>query len=1565
MAGGSVAGIYGRMGEDTDHRSPFPVHSLPDPDTTRSSVSAADSIVNALIAKGDDFFRQKKYDQALKEYREAQKYRFNDPLLKEKADRTRRIIEELARTQPEYNKAVASADAYFAQKDYLNAKAAYQLALNLRPDDDYANGRMKETLELLRSQKAKNILYDVAIASAEKLFAAGEYDKARIEFENAGKILPTEQYPKERINEIIRIQAERQTREEMYARAIAAADKFYTAKKYPSALTEYKNAASSKPEETYPRDRIRELEILIAGMKERDEAYKKAIANGDRLFAAASYTDSRNEFLNASKIKPEEGYPKKKIKEIDDLLAAQKRMSDEYQRLVDAGDSLYIARSYLLARLKYEQASRVRPGEAYPKEMISKAENLLSSQEANARTLEEAYRTILASADRMFAGKEYERARTEYQNASSIKPEEQYPKDRIAEIDAIAAATASQKAEDEKYLGIVAAADSLLAEKQYERARSEYGNALKIKPAEQYPKDRIAEIGTILGDLAARKAKDDQYARIIANADKLFSEKVYPQSKAQFQQALEIKPEEVYPKEKISEIDKILADAAAQKTLDEQYRSLLAGADKLFQEKTYDKAKAEYENALTLRPEDPYPRDRIAQIDKIFEENALRQAEQERYASILARADSLLGNKEYEPAKTEYSLALGMRPKEQYPRTRIAEIDGILAGIARQKALEDQYSEAIASGDRLLAARSYPDARIQYETALKLKPGEQYPKDKIAEIETALDLLARQKALDDQYSASLAKADRLFASQSWEPAKAEYGHALELKPSEEYPKTRIAEITKILADLADQKARDEMYAAGIAKADKLLSEKAYEPAKTEYGSALAIKPSEEYPKAKIAEIDGILAGIAEQKARDEKYASGIARADKLLADKSFEAAKAEYQDASALKPAEEYPKTKIAAIDRILEEQARLKALDAQYSALVADGDRLLADKFYLEAKPKYQAALELKPAEAYPKEKLAEIDQALAAIAKQKAIDDQYTLAIAGADKLFAEKSYEASRTGYLNAGKIKPAEQYPKDKVAEIEKILAAIAAQKVIDEKYNAAIANADKLFDAKTYEQAKTEYTNAGKLKPEAQYPKDKLAAIEGILAGIARQREIDEQYKVMVTKADQLLLAKSYEQAKTEFTNALNLKPAEEYPKSKIAVIEKILSDQKALDDRYNAAIASADKLLAEKSYDEARTEYLNAQKIKPSEQYPKDKVAEIDRTLGEIARQKAVDDQYAASVARADKYLAEKSYQQARAEFVSAQAIKPAETYPRDKIAEIDGIVAEILARNEKYKASVTKADQLFVQKSWEEARTEYQNASSIKPEERYPKDKMTEINKILAELKGKRQTFDDLVAQGDNQFSMKEFYRSKEFFEQALGLFPDESYPKNRINRINAITDSLFRANKVFYDKAVAEGDRYYNSLVFDRAIDSYSEAQSYLPMEPYPREMINRIKRIITENAIVDVLKSTLLIPAGTEKKFSFTPVDIASRKNNYFYIKIRNLGDKPFNVLVRYGKDSQISGGAVLRNLAADGNIYDRLISVKDQDPWYREDNNWIGLVPQGGDVEVSFIQISRSQ
>src|ERR1051325_4666435 len=74
----------------------------------------------------------------------------------------------------------------------------------------------------------------------------------------------------------------------------------------------------------------------------------------------------------------------------------------------------------------------------------------------------------------------------------------------------------------------------------------------------------------------------------------------------------------------------------------------------------------------------------------------------------------------------------------------------------------------------------------------------------------------------------------------------------------------------------------------------------------------------------------------------------------------------------------------------------------------------------------------------------------------KQLEIDNKYKAAVAKADKALGSSDYPAAKAGYNEALAIKPGEAYPKQKLAEIEKLEANVNAQKAIDEKYKAAIA-----------------------------------------------------------------------------------------------------------------------------------------------------------------------------------------------------------------------------------------------------------------------------------------------------------------------------------------------------------------------------------------------------------------------------------------------------------------------------------------------------------------------------
>ena len=111
-----------------------------------------------------------------------------------------------------------------------------------------------------------------------------------------------------------------------------------------------------------------------------------------------------------------------------------------------------------------------------------------------------------------------------------------------------------------------------------------------------------------------------------------------------------------------------------------------------------------------------------------------------------------------------------------------------------------------------------------------------------------------------------------------------------------------------------------------------------------------------------------------------------------------------------------------------------------------------------------YQDALALKSDEQYPVTKIREIDRILADLNAAKSREEQYNTLIAQADGQFDKADYDASKENYVAALKLKSEEQYPQDRIIEINRLVASLS-QTIAS--YNAAIQRADEHFRNKNY------------------------------------------------------------------------------------------------------------------------------------------------------------------------------------------------------------------------------------------------------------------------------------------------------------------------------------------------------------------------------------------------------------------------------------------------------------------------------------------------------------------
>src|SRR6185312_5403773 len=596
-------------------------------------------------------------------------------------------------------------------------------------------------------------------------------------------------------------------------------------------------------------------------------------------------------------------------------------------------------------------------------------------------------------------------------------------------------------------------------------------------------------------------------------------------------------------------------------------------------------------------------------------------------------------------AKAAYNGALQVKSAEQYPKDQLAAIDKAIAAeadaankAAAEKAMQAKYDSLVKIGDANFASKTYAAAKTAYNGALHVKPSEKYPKDQLALIDKAMAAdadaakkAAAEKALQAKYDSLVKIGDDNFKTKAYTAAKAAYNGALQVKPSEQYPKDQLAAIDKAIADAAAasdaankaaaQKAIQAKYDSLIKIGDDNFKTKTYAAAKAAYNGALQVKSSEQYPKDQLALIDKAIAdaaGAAQKAAMQAKYDSLVKIGDAAFKTKSYNDAKTAYNGALQVKSSEQYPKDQLALIDKAIADAAgaaQKAAMQAKYDSLVKIGDAAFKTKKYDDAKTAYNGALQVKSSEQYPKDQLALIDKALAGeadaakkAAAAKYLQNEYDSLVKVGDAAFKTKTYDNAKGAYTAALKVKPEQQYPKDQLALIDKALSAdadaakkAAAAKYLQNEYDSLVKVGDAAFKTKTYDDAKGAYTAALKVKPEQQYPKDQLALIDKALADVAAQADaakkaaaqkaIKTKYDSLVKIGDNAFKAKTYDKAKTAYNGALQVMPDQQYPKDQLALIDKAAAQAAAGDADYNNAITAGNQLYFTKKYKEALAQF--------------------------------------------------------------------------------------------------------------------------------------------------------------------------------------------------------------------------------------------------------------------------------------------------------------------------------------------------------------------------------------
>lgn len=1189
-----------------------------------------------------------------------------------------------------------------------------------------------------------------------------------------------------------------------YQAAIRAGDDAFAKKEYENALASFEAALGFKPNEKYPAGKILELDALIKAQKSAELAekqefqeYYNLIEAADNLKKAGNLEKAVSTYKEASAKRPTEQYPKDQIDDIEEQIAAKNQAAENeaaYLAAIKAGDVFMKQNSLRAARDKFEEATKLKPLESYPKEKLKEIETKMTALEEQ-EALKKKYTEAIAAADKLYTAEDFQAAKAKYSEALTYESASAYAKGRVALCDE---ALAKSKAEQERLAKIqelLAKGNADLTAEKYTDAITAYTGVLALDDKNAEATTKLAQAQAKVEELANAAEREKQYNALILEGDQANTAKKLDLALTKYEAAKAVK-ETPEVQVKITEVQNAINLAKSEADKAANYKALIADAESKFGSDDLQGAIDKYTEAGKIDPSKPEPAKKITEIQKILDTRNADKAKADQFAALLKQGNDLMAANDLENAKTKFQEASNIDPLNQEPKTKIKEIDKLIAQNQADKLKQDQFASLMKEGTDLMAANDLEKAKAKFQQASTLDATKPEPKAKIVEIDELIAKNLADKANQEKQAklqTAIDAADKLFNEAKWENAQLKYREALVIDPANDYANDRISQIDVKIAEAKKQKEVEAL----LAEAKVLYDSKKVEKARTKYQEVLTVDPSNTVATTRIDEINQELAALQNEEQKLKAFTDLKAEGTKLYAENKLPEARQKFTEALSFKSDAGVQQT-IVDIDKAIEKNKELAAqaeqqaaIDKQYADFISKAEASETSKDYASAIASYQKASGVKPSETLPKNKIKELTDLMAQIQANSSLNEQYANFIKEAESFEASEDYTAAIASYKKAGGVKPAETLPKTKVAELTALMETNAAnQAAIDKKYTAAMNRGEAFMTSKDYLNAITAFNEALELKPTEKEPALRAAAAEEAERG--RDSE-DVVYKKILTVTEEKIAAGDYDKAEELITRAKTLRPEDKRP-------EELLDQVKALrlrDKKYNELMAAGEVEAGKNNYSGAIAQFEKAKSLIPSEALPSTRIDEMNRLLNDASSTNQKETLYKSYMDQGQAAMTGEKFVEALGYYQNALSVKIGDQIAQDRVNEVQQILDDLananqaeLEKKNQFDVLIKEADKLFAEGNYLDAKAKYDEALNVDPYSSYAKTKGDECARLVANI-GKQEAeeqYQKLLSNADKSFEEKNWTKAKDYYNRALNMRNADPYPKKKLKEIDLI---------------------------------------------------------------------------------------------------------------------------------------------------------------------------------
>ncbi len=534
---------------------------------------------------------------------------------------------------PSYQTLVSKGDKEFNNKEYIKAKAYYQEALRVKPNDANAKSKLNKTLQKIREENKKEEQFFEYIDSADALYANGELEKALADYNKALKIFPKDEYALNKKSEITSTLKDEKEKLDSFNEMVALGDNLLQQEKYPEAVMQYEAALKLYPNNSAVNEKYQNAKNSKDAYDTKVSEYERLKEEGKEYSLRKKYGDAIASYQQALALFPSDT----EINGIISELQSKKSVAERYETKINEADALYEDRSYNEAKSSYQQALKVIPDDSYALGMISRIDEILNSPEYlkimnDKAKLDSDFANFISKGENAENQKNYEQALSYYVSALELKPNNAdalakkqnaenmilYQEQQRKEQERLAAIEA-EKQRQATINNLIKIGNNQLTEKKYAEAELSFNEVLRIDPSNATATAQLQVIAGFYEEI--QRQKQENYNNAMSEGSYAFDSWKYAEAIRQFNIALANKPGDSIATNKLAEAQKMENMRVA--ALEQEYNSYVTKGDAQLQTNNYDKAIEFYTKAMQLNTGNSYPANKIREIGEILKANKL------------------------------------------------------------------------------------------------------------------------------------------------------------------------------------------------------------------------------------------------------------------------------------------------------------------------------------------------------------------------------------------------------------------------------------------------------------------------------------------------------------------------------------------------------------------------------------------------------------------------------------------------------------------------------------------------------------------------------------------------------------------------------------------------------------------------------------------------------------------------------------------------------------------------------------------------------------------------------